>query len=119
LVKGISHQDISDILFEKFGVVRSKGSVIGRFHRLGLAKPKVKQKKPEPTLKPEPPKKPAIKSAPVFADGAVFAGEGKPFSERACRWPLSVVNGTQTYCGCTLHRKSYCEHHYGIAYRAA
>ena len=113
---GIAHQAISDILYEKFGTVRSKGAVIGRFRRLGIAKLPIQRAYEGPKPPVEKPK-PTKKTGPVHVPETAFVGEGKPFSERACRWPLSIINGKQTYCGCALHRKSYCETHYGIAYR--
>ncbi len=116
---GIAHQAISDILFEKFGTIRSKGAVIGRFRRLGITKLPVHRTYDEPKKVEAPKPAPVKKTKPDPFPEQAFVGEGKPFNERACRWPLSVVNGEQTYCGCALHRKSYCEHHYGIAYRTA
>jgi len=70
---------------------------------------------------------PAPRPAPVFAvhplpGPEVWAPRGPALhmdqlSEHTCRWPIEVDGVHQGYCGAHIDARSYCAHHYAVAYR--
>jgi hypothetical protein len=138
--EGVSYLKVSQAVAEKFGVQRSKNAVAGFAFRNVVRSPrtreeiyaensreKIEENKSKPKKRPPTAGKflfntdPALKTAPddlaMYADA--FAGTGKELDALGngeCRWPLERVNGVYTFCGCRVHRKSYCEAHFKRAY---
>lgn len=110
------------LTFSQIGVIlqRTKNSVIGRAHRLGI----FSQPEPEPEPEPEAVKtsvyvKPVVRVAkPAIAARHVGLAE----LERAeCRYPVGKdvsVPGAHLFCGTpTRDKSSYCKTHHNIVWQ--
>jgi hypothetical protein len=113
----LSTEDIGKQLSSEFGVNVTKGSVMGKAHRLGLdPKPSWKQK-PKVAVTPPINKSPSMidetdvcdnDSSDENADGILIT----KLSKNTCRWPIGNGNPWR-FCGCqTVADKPYCAEHF-------
>jgi len=111
---------------------RSKNSVVGKAHRLGLkarpspirgkrvGPPKPRVEKPARVVvrsffRPRPPK-PPTKPVPQPYDGPLVAGVGG--RRDVCQWiPGDPMGADTLYCGQTTVRGCYCEYHHSLSVR--
>jgi GcrA cell cycle regulator len=125
------------VIAKKLGPAFTKGMVAGKIHRLGLTLKPVR-KGSAPQRKPVPsPTASSISKAqprkPILAPLASGPSERTPppaqpieriigipifdLRERHCRWPLGNDRPAKFFCGApAVPSKSWCEHHYGLAY---
>lgn len=110
------------------GQRRSKNSIIGRAHRLGLGKHPVAQKKRDPQPKVKCVKGDKGISATKTANVGTVGGEDftdwpeEPPKDNGCKWPVGMnPRVADFYCGAERRddKCSYCKRHAAIAYAAA
>lgn len=128
LPQGKSASDIAAVLTQAFGEPVTRNMVKGKVHRLhgngALSSPKAKT---EPKPKPKTARKEIKAMAKVVATPvAVDAGEGRnltltQLTRSSCRWPSGdPVDDTLRFCGeYAVPGRSYCPHHFLLAYRPA
>ena len=129
------------VIAKKLGPAFTKGMVAGKIRRLGLPVKLVKkgsapERKPVPSPTASPiskaqPRKPILAPArPILVSGPTVPTPpsaqpteritGIPIfylRERHCRWPVGNDRPAKFFCGApAVPSKSWCEHHYGLAY---
>jgi GcrA cell cycle regulator len=126
------------VIAKKLGPAFTKGMVAGKIHRLGLTVKPVRkgsapQRKPVPSPAAAPiskaePRKPILAPNPILVSAERTPPQAQPIEritgipifdlrERHCRWPLGNDRPARFFCGApTVLSKSWCEHHYGVAY---
>ena len=113
----IRYADIADILSQEFKVTIGKNSVVGKVHRLGLAKrPRGPAPRPEPAVEPE-----VITARPHrhwHVDLPVATGERISIwqlESGRCHFPHGQ-RPPYEYCGARAEAGPYCERHNRVMY---
>lgn len=93
---------------------RTRGSVLGKIHRLNIANK-------SPNHKTRPISKVSKSDKIIFSSDFSDKDIKKPISmmelkESSCRWPVDVGSDVM-YCGKTKERGGYCKSHGDMAYR--
>jgi hypothetical protein len=141
---GITYSDTADLCSKTFGTPRTRGTVAGIVNRAGakgaksqeiIVRQMLETKRKRGSLQPPILKKLAVKKRKnhiTLTDPAlypkperidlseIFIGSGVKFSDiepDGCRWPLDLVDGEHSFCGCKTEHRPYCDKHRAIACR--
>ena len=129
------------VIAKKLGPSFTKGMVAGKIRRLGLTVKPVKKgpasqpkslatRKASPISKAQPSKtmpspahrimvsRPIVRTPPPDQPNEPITGVRLfELRDRHCRWPLGQDRPAKYFCGApAIPSKSWCEHHYGLAY---
>ncbi len=118
----VVYSEIGKYITEKYGITRSRNSIIGMANRLGLPKREQKPKEKDSNTKPYVKRDrnkfwndgQHAKPAPIRFN----IGEGitiLELKEKSCRYPTDDAN--RLYCGKMAEFKSYCLHHAECCYQ--
>jgi hypothetical protein len=108
------------VIAKKLGPAFTKGMVAGKLRRLSIDAPKrtAANQKPFVARQAAPAQSPIILTKPPSSQPCEPQGiRIFELRERHCRWPLGDDRPAKFFCGApAVPSKSWCEHHYALAY---